>query len=287
MEILINDQPLDFELKDIISLSEIIDHVSEWAGKNNYYILDYKVQTESKSLKPMSDEIDKIEIEVGDIKDLTLATVNELLEYLNRVGSFLAERLYKNIPFSLDEKEQLQEGVDCIEKAFIVLISPEPIEEKSKNMKAVVSDLANLAKDIDSDEGLMKVLQNMTLIRYHLLDLSRQYRFKALSPEELEKGKQKFLSQLESVDGLLEKITSEFTIGKEAHAILALNDLMEGLFEGINVLYLTGTAIETSEKITVIFQDLMKAIEEKDMVTAADIIDFDLRDAIKEYQTSS
>ncbi|MDH5718581.1 MAG: hypothetical protein OEZ22_13225 [Spirochaetia bacterium] len=279
MDIFINNEPLQFELKEDLPLSKIIDNISTWAAEKDYYILEYHVDSGSKKTEPFSNEINKLEIEIGDIQDLTRATLNELLDYLNRVGSFLSNKIHSKSELTENETLELIEGIDCINNAAAVLSG-----QTGNNISNTLNELKKIAKTAKTEQDILNLLQHLTYIRFFILDTRRQFQFKFLTPDELDECKKKFIDKIDKIETYLEKMTTEFTIGKEAEAILSLNDLIEIIYDGLTVLHLTSTAPETAEKIASLLKDLMDSLDKKDMVTVADILDFDLRDSLKELK---
>ena len=105
-----------------------------------------------------------------------------------------------------------------------------------------------------------------------------------LSEEEIKALKDKFKDQVPQLLKLVEDIATSLTVGKEAQAMTGIEQLVEYFSELLALLGRDQNQKEFSEKLVGLLSELTSALDSADLVTAADIIDYDLKDVLDELQ---
>lgn len=275
MQIFVNSQALDYELEKSATLSEIIDNVQEWAKKSNMFILDYDVVTEKENNNDLltSDDIDKINIEIGNSEDVILKNIIDLNEYIDKMGSFLAVNP-KLEELTKENFNIVSEGLKYISDALIEL------REKIRSEESLNKAIEVLQKNpVDLEIG--EVIAALASARNHTMLWKKQYEYIRLSEEELLQKKDEFMEKIPEYISSLDDIAQDLTTGETAKAVTELEKWMVYLSEGLNILTITGYRLDKVESLTKLLSSLTDSLFENDLVTSADIVDFDIRDELE------
>ena len=277
MEILVNETPLEFKLDQAIPLVEVIEHISEWAADSDNYILDYKVTPELAPGETMlSSSIERLEIQVGDRSALIQHNLMEVSAYVEQVGAFVAERTQKEE--AIEEISTIADGMKwCIDSLGSIEKQLGIVEnEKLAEAKATI-----LETDLSTP---LLFIQALAILRNHILVWTKQHVLSQLSEEEIKALKDKFKDQVPQLLKLVEDIATSLTVGKEAQAMTGIEQLVEYFSELLALLGRDQNQKEFSEKLVGLLSELTSALDSADLVTAADIIDYDLKDVLDELQ---
>lgn len=281
MEILVNQTPLDFELQETISLPQVINHIEDWACQNNYYVLDYtytttgtaKTQNE-KSI--MSSDIVKLEIQVGDQGDLIEQNLIEVSTYIDKAGSFIADLVQNEKELPNDEIANIQEGFSWIQDV---------LQSVKKQIQIGASEEFNHALDNITSlelnaESMMPALQVLAVLRNHVLIWLKQYNFSKLSQADYEKLKNELQADIPKLHDSIEQIATNLTVGKEAEALMQLEGIVPFLSDVLAAINVEGKNEDICTELISVLNNLTTALDSNDSVTAADLVDYDLRDLL-------
>jgi hypothetical protein len=278
MRIYIGDEPLDFELNEVLPFSQILDKLQAWAESQALFIIDYHVAAKQEFAEKTdlnSDEIEEIRLQIGDQKDLVESNLRELIDYTDRAGLHLAQIIQQGKLLNEAEERDLKAG-----GAFIA----ESLDALSKYLQPEnADDLAKAINDLNVNPDLIEKVNALAAIQNQLRVWLRHTEFSRISLEEARERVATFRTQLVPLQEELEQIAARFTQGREQEALQRLETITETLVDAAILLRIAkDDKANMSEKLIPLLGQLTGAIDTRDLVTAADIVDFDLRDLLKE-----
>jgi len=271
-------EELNFTLSEKISFAQIIAKLTEWAESQKLFIIDYRVAAKPEFTGKEdldSSEIEVIELQLGDQTDLIEANLRELIDYTDRAGMHLAKVIQEGK--SLDERE----AADL--KTGGVFIT-ESISAMTRHLKPENADgLTQAINNLNSNPDLIEKINGLAAIQNQLRLWLRQAEFSRVTPEAAIEKVSVFRSQLSELDRELEQVAAKLTQGREQEALQKFENISQILVDAIILMRIAKDAkVAVTEKLVKFLDDLTQAIDRRDLVTAADIADFDLRDALKE-----
>lgn len=273
MDIYINNEKLEFTLEKETSLQDILKHIQDWAGQRELYLIDYNLDSIDENGPFHSGNIHRLDISLGDRTDLLKHNLIEMQRYVDRILKFLAEKLQKQAELSAEESAQLLEGKEWLSESLVasygLLSGSSQLDEK-------------VIHDLESSSSLQEHIICLSRVADLLSLWYRQFSYNILSEEEQQAFTKKFLAELPAVAKSLEEIASDFTVGKEVKGFQTLDSTLAFFSDGL--LYLSNDPVwgEVIERLTDILRELVQALSDQDMVNAADIIDYDLREILDE-----
>ncbi len=278
MEIYLGDERLQFELTETLPFSAVMRKLQAWAESQNLYVIDYRVAAkpgfESKE-DLSSDEIAVIHLQLGNQRDLIESNLRELIDYTDRAGLHLAGTIQSGKPLSAQEQQDLATGGVFLAESLQTLqtyLRPENPES-----------LARALKELNSHPDLIEKINALALIQNQLKIWLRQTEFSRVSPEEAQERVAHFREQIPALQEELEKVAARFTQGREQEALQMLETISQTLVDAVVFMRIANDKSQNAgEKLVDLLGQLTAAIDSRDLVTAADIVDFDLRDLLKE-----
>jgi hypothetical protein len=278
MDIFVNDEKLEFTLDKKASLQEILNHIQEWASKRELYLIDYELASLDEDGPFHSGNIKELHLKLGDRTDLIRYNLIEMQNYIERVLRFLGEKVKIGKVLSSEEEAQLLEGKEWLGESLVS--SHHLLSGKENNNDSFLKPLTD-AKSIEDHISALSYIFDRLNIWF------KQFTFNTLSEKERQVYIQKFLLELPAVIKSLEEIAADFTVGKEVKGFQHLDKTLEFLSDGLLYLSSDKTWGEVLERLTEILNELVIALSSQDMVNAADIIDYDLREIIDEIMQLS
>jgi len=278
MEIYVGDERLQFELTETLPFFGIMQKLQAWAESQNLYIVDYRVAAkpgfENKE-DLTSDEIAVINLQLGDQRELIESNLRELIDYTDRAGFHLAGVIQSGKILSTQEEQDLTTGGVFLAESLQTLqtyLRPDNPES-----------LACAVKELNSHPDLIEKINALALIQNQLKIWLRQTEFSRVSPEEATERVARFREQVPGMQEELEKIAARFTQGREQEALQMLETISQTLVDAVVLMRIANDKSQgAGEKLVDLLGQLTGAIDSRDLVTAADIVDFDLRDLLKE-----
>lgn len=285
MRILIGGSPdgagaeeLNFELTEVIPLATIMDKLTAWAETQKLFIVDYRIAAKPEFANKEnlnSDEIDVIHLALGDQADLVESNLRELIDYTDRVGLHLAKIIQEGKALEAKDASDLKTG-----GAFIA----ESLATLTRHLRPENADnLTEAVNALNTKDDLVDRINGLAAIQNQLRLWLRQAEFSRVTPAEAIEKVKNFRELIPALQSDLEQIAAKFTQGKEQDALQKLEAVSQTLIDGIILMRIAGDAKKQhTEKLVTLLGDLTQAVDSRDLVTAADIADFDLRDALKE-----
>jgi len=290
MDIYVNNESLNFELSQVIPLKEVLNHVQEWAVKKDLYILDYKtpntkVETTDYTL---SSEISRLDIELGTQKELVFDNLVELNSYLDTMGSHLATLCQSSqSEIILSDKA---DGLMWICDSFISLqpyfLTDSVLDNEDELLKAV-----NYIKEIDklkqiSVTDTINLVAALGSLKLSTSQWIKSFEVAQIKQEDISIYVEKIKKECKNIGLSLDKIATNLTIGKQAEAILELEKIIEFLSDSVAIFSRLPNKKALCQKIIDVMSSLMLSLDNADLINAADIVDFDIKDLLAEIKKS-
>ncbi|GAB4431543.1 MAG: hypothetical protein OHK0011_14360 [Turneriella sp.] len=277
MEIYVGDERLQFELTESLPFSAIMQKLQAWAESQNLYIVDYRVAAkpgfESKE-DLTSEEIAVINLQLGDQRELIESNLRELIDYTDRAGFHLAGVIQAGKALSAQEEQDLTTGGVFLAESLQTLqtyLKPDNYES-----------LARAVKELTSNPDLIEKINALALIQNQLKIWLRQTEFSRVTREEAAERVAHFREQVSGLQEELEIIAARFTQGREQEALQMLETVSQTMVDAVVLMRIANDQNQgAGEKLVDLLGQLTAAIDSRDLVTAADIVDFDLRDLLK------
>jgi hypothetical protein len=277
MEIYVGDERLQFELTETLPFSAIMQKLQAWAESQNLYIVDYRVAAkpgfENKE-DLTSEEIAVINLQLGDQRELIESNLRELIDYTDRAGFHLAGVIQAGKTLSPQEEQDLTTGGVFLAESLQTLqtyLKPDNHES-----------LAGAVRELNSNPDLIEKINALALIQNQLKIWLRQTEFSRVTREEAAERIARFREQIPVLQEELEKIAARFTQGREQEALQMLETVSQTMVDAVVLMRIADDQSQgAGEKLVGLLGQLTAAIDSRDLVTAADIVDFDLRDLLK------
>ena len=271
-------EELSYELEKSLPFGQILDKLQAWAESQGLFIIDYRVAAKPEfaaKAELSSDEIDVISLQLGDQLQLVESNLRELIDYTDRAGLHLARAIQEGKALSENESRDLKNGGAFISESFDAL-SRYLVAENPENIAKALNDL-NTNPDLVEKINALALLQNQLRLWLRYAEFSR------VSPAEAADKIALFREKIPSLQQDVEQIAARLTQGKEQDALVMLETVSSTLIDAVVLMRKANDAkMHTGEKLVGLMGQLTAAIDARDLVTAADIVDFDLRDLLKE-----
>lgn len=265
-------------MTETLPFAEILTKLTAWAESQKRFIIDYRVAAKPEFAEKEdlnSDEIDVINLQIGDQTDLLESNLRELIDYADRVGMHLAKVIQEGKSLDAKETADLKAGGVFVAELLGTLtnyLKPENGES-----------LTNALNALNTNPDLIEKINGLAIIQNQLKLWLRQTEFSRVTPAEATEKVAEFRTRIAELGSELEQIAARFTQGKEQEALQRLETVSQTLVDAAILMRIANDAKKVmAEKLVTLLGDLTKAIDARDLVTAADIVDFDLRDLIKE-----
>ncbi len=298
MEIIVNQEPIDFELTEVISLSEVLNKLSEWAANKKLFIIEYivkPIQNKSISKKEeqelSTNEINKLEVLIGTEKDLLIENIYNLNQYVEKLGVFLASSIQNKVEISSEEKINIKEGFYWIHEVTSLMLehhlfkSKNAVNIRQNRIKEILSTIYQYAETElpNKEEEMFSFLDDLGYLKFQVEIWNKIAVFYNFTEEELKDLWNTFILEIPNILDKLENIATQFTLSKENEAIPILEGIIHDLSDSITIINLLNKSKlnEWQSKIVKMLQEILELLDNKDYVTVADILDYDLKELLE------
>jgi|JI8StandDraft_1071087.scaffolds.fasta_scaffold34787_2 hypothetical protein len=271
-------EELAYELGESLPFAQILDKLQAWAESQGLFIIDYRVAAKpefAEKAELTSDEIEVINLQLGDQLQLVESNLRELIDYTDRAGLHLARAIQEGKPLSESEERDLKNGGAFIAESFDAL-SRYLVAENPESIGGALNAL-------NTNPDLVEKINSLALLQNQLKLWLRYAEFSRVSPAEAADKIALFREKLPLLQQDLDQIAARFTQGKEQDALIMLETVSSTLIDAVVLMRKANqTKSDAGDKLVSIMGQLTAAVDARDLVTAADIVDFDLRDLLKE-----
>ncbi len=278
MRIVVDDELLNFELNETLPFAQILDKLQAWAESQGLFIIDYRVAAKPEFADKTdltSDEIEEINLQLGDQLQLVESNLRELIDYTDRAGLHIARVIQEGKILTANEDRDLKNGGAFIAESFDALskyLQPENAES-----------IAGALNTLNTNPDLIEKINALALLQNQLLLWLRYAEFSRVSPAEAAEKVIVFREKLPALQAELEQVAAKLTQGKEQDALVLLETISSTLVDAVVLMRKANDDKKfAGDRLVNVLGQLTAAIDARDLVTAADIVDFDLRDLLKE-----
>lgn len=277
MQVFIDNKESEFVQNPQILLAQFLDLVQDLElTPRELYIIHYECLPKEANGQTAIAEIETLNIYTGTEKELLKENLNSLLEYIDQMGVFLAEKMGSQK--SLDEQElfQYQEGISWLSSALESLSHYFPdLKQFHQNILQLNSVDPNKAEHLETIMNSLAALRDVTSTHF------QKIYFSDLSQEQKDQMIVEFKENQEQLFEIFENIAAEISAGNENQAIVQLYQTVEYINTYLRVLPDSPKNQELTKELTTLLEKIVEALDAQDSVLAADFIDYDLSDFIK------
>jgi len=313
MKILINDKNIDFTLEQEEKFGDVIKDLEKWITQNDNVIRHVRVNNKILDLEDFNVE-NRMKIE--DIKKVEIVTSNKIelafdtLETINQYRATIISMFDDDINEIINRNDEILEGISLILEGFqlslkILNINPiVVINNKGKKLDVILLDLDRIINEYEKrylDESAIDLIGViMSDIEEYLLKVHKWgivKNFKKIKNETIDEipfiGEilKDLLIVCKEADKKFEEIGTDIQIGEDLKAfkgIYYLSDIINEIIEVFRVI--KGIVIKNNrdiledleaekifENITEYLKEVEKSFHINDLVTIADIIEYELK----------
>jgi hypothetical protein len=275
MEILVNREPLDYQLESETSLGEVVDGVQEWLNDGKFTITSLDVNDEAYPIHDRQswqdidlDAVERLEIEAIPLSDAKQTTLIALIEFLDILDDILRLRQEERLREVVVELPYVREQIAAIIPTYVdsqtgVLFNAQ-LNSGALPEESVVASLHNELTDLK------------TLLLSRAKELVYPLRELAVTLGTL----RSFASNLEEVPVLLQT-------GKDTEAmqmVITLTELLSRVYrvaplaeqaDGADQLDLRGLRALLGE-LAPQLRELEEAFKVKDTVLVGDLLEYEV-----------
>ncbi|TGK22367.1 hypothetical protein EHO61_00880 [Leptospira fluminis] len=305
MEIFVNEQRLESAIENEKNLGEVFDAVGRWVESNGKFLLSCIVDGEefrSDTMKSKSiDSASKMEFYVGEELDILLSSLNELDAYVDKVGTTLLGR------DSLTEKEskELSDGVNWIDSLLrsagrMLKLRYDQIKPMGtgNNVEEVLAALRQRSSKLDGIGAIEEFLEHLRDLKLFTMDLIARASVLDLDLPTLREILDTFIKAVPALKQSFIKVNENYQAGRDevathllTQSVSQINVLLTSFITlrqklpGLNYsgLLIDGKSFEEkTNELNDTLASVAVALEEKDIIRAGDIIEYEIPAALDE-----
>jgi len=319
MEILVNNEKLEFQLEEEKNLKEVIESLNDWLYKNmkviDEIILDGKVHTgEIQDLTAHSvDDTDKLELTVIDINDLVRSSLMETKNYLKEIHKFMDSK----DDFSDEDIKRILSGLHWLINIFTRINNIHNYEKifasKKFNFKKDLDSLIKSRQEIDKCFTAKETSKASKLVKndlkmhintwFHNIDKlieSRPVSTDSLSSmrDKVSEQVYRIIKKIPDMQKLIEMTAIDIQTGHENEAMANLQIIL-GTLESITALlqlikstfsldykkikFHDEPIEEFNKNLTKLLKEMLEGMKIKDTVLMSDLLTYELKPKIELY----
>ena len=313
MQIYVNDQELDAKLVEENNLLDVYESINDWTSKNTKYILGFLVDQTEYSIRQLKDlnpdDVKRIDFFIGDEVEMMISTVDELDRYIDQIGSVLYEEEiqknedYKNLNEGIHWIMEIMKSVSGILKIDLN-VAASPVSEKGDiPIDIILNNLDTLSLNLIHEENTPlkdEFLSYLRGLKFFVMKLGFQIRMMNADFDELMDSVDEFENRIDELSENMISINIAFSSGNDGEALNTLDSATEKLNHYLSVLYAldykyltdTGTSLfkiqpsgdgllKHAREITEHLKNLSDMLEKKDIVSAGDILEYEITESLK------
>ncbi|PJZ75068.1 hypothetical protein CH373_03360 [Leptospira perolatii] len=305
MEIFVNDQKLQSAIENEKSLGEIFEAVGKWVEANGKFLLSCTVDGK-EFLSTMNgigiDTVSKMEFFVGEELDILISSLGELDSYVDKIGTTLLGR------DSLTEKEsrELSDGVKWIDTVLrsagnLLKLKFEQIKPMGtgNNVEEILFSLARQSAKLDGVLPIEEFLENLRDLKLFIMDLVARASVLDLDLPTLRDILETFIKAVPALKEGFIKVNENYQSGRDevathllTQAVSQINVLLTSFITlkqklpglDYSTVEINGKSFEQkTNELNDSLAAIALALEEKDIIRAGDIIEYELPAALDEF----
>ena len=313
MEVQINNCPVNFELENEKTVSDVIESMNKWITERALVFTEAMIDDKNYFIDELPDipigNVKQINCIVQSNADIVISSLNEGIDYCNKAQHFMDSSIKDEKP-DLSQVESLFEGSNWLIEVFRTVIqllsmNAEEIKYKDKEIAEYLNDLDKFKdeiltkKDTISTIELFKTGSNLfTAIEniFRMMLISDELKSLIIrsidSPDSLVKSlfelKENIPGQLDN----LEETACAFQAGKDYEASEKLQAFTDFVFQysrtihqisavfEIDLSKITVNEIDMNEKnaeIQNLLTEIVNVMENDDIISLSDILEYEMK----------
>jgi len=316
MQIFVNDQILDAVMSSEDNLLEVYESVNNWTVENNKYILGFLVDQAEHSIKQLKEikpeEIKRFDFFIGDEVEMMITTIDELDRYIDQVGTVLYEDQvsgsedFLNLKDGMHWMKEIMNSISVILKLDLSSTLTNVHEKGDCSIEDLLNEMDQLSGKFlenHSQEEIDEFLNYLRGLKAFIMKLAFQIRMMNAEIDELMDSLEDFEQNIESITDELIQMNIDFNSGNDHAALLSLDEYTEKLNHYLSVVYALDykymseegnslfsenpdgkKILEITGTITEQLKNLSEALENKDIVSTGDILEYELTESLKDLK---
>jgi hypothetical protein len=305
MQIYVNDQIVETKLEKEKNLGEVYEAVSNWVESSGKYLVSCRLdgqEVNKESLYDISiDDNTRLDFFVGEEYDMLQASLQELDNYVDKVGNTLFGR------DSLTEREatDLSEGMTWISSVMqstqsLLKLNFESIKPmgRGKSVREIVDYLKENHTHLETPDSIGGFLEHLRDFKLFLMDLITRTQILELSEKELKALIREFFLSMNELKTDFRKVNEMYQSGKDQSALDILTDSISKLNailaclislknkpeqKELEEIQENGKSLgEATQSLKSILEKIAQAYEESDIIYAGDLIEYELPEVLDE-----
>ena len=305
MKIYLNEEVLDSDLETEKTIAEVYTGVKTWIESNGKFLVGFKVdgseknQTELNSLSIES--VARVDFYVGESLDIVIGTLIELDKYIDKVG----DTLFGRDSLTTKETKDFNDGkkwmnsvlrsAETILKLDYKVMNPHGLE---KSIEEIIHILVGEEK-LDSVKTIEVYLDNLRDLKLFIMDLINRITLFNLDTETVKEILTTYGNNMEVLKKEFISVNENFQSGKELvatellqHSSGRLHIMISGLISVANriheykiddLVFDGETLLSINQILTEKLLMVAKSLEDKDIVTAGDILEYELPEVLDKF----
>lgn len=306
MIIYLNEEILETKLEEEKTIGEVYQAINSWIESSGKYLVNCFVDGIEKNPSELRDiqieSVKRLDFYVGEDIDILIASLIELDKYIDIIGNTLFGR------DSLTQKEthDLKEGLTWMQTVFgsaktLLRLDYTRIIPfgSDKNMLEIIAKAVDPENKLDSVKVIEEYLENLRDLKLFVMDLLNRVTLLNIDPETVKEILTTYGDNMEVLKKEFIRVNENFQSGKDhlatellSHSTGRLHVMISGLVSvasrgnelkvedikiGDDTLFTVNTLL--TEKLS----QVEKALADKDIVTAGDILEYELPEILEKF----
>ncbi len=316
MEVQINGFPIEITLEEEKTVSDVVVSVSEWTSERNLIFVGIEVDEDYYNIEEVPDiSIDDAKVLnclVQSKSDIVYDTVNEGIDYCERVIDFFSDMDHKA---ATEELEDLVSGMEWLQEVFpsvagLLNMNLAEIRYRDSNIDSYIHKLNEFKHSIvqfiaagegefNFDSRLFEELKEIFAV-FLLSEEMRKLIVDSIdSPDILVGTLKKIEESLPDQMKILEEAAIAYQTGNDKEGVEKLFEFIDFMFGYTRTCYqmapvfnldfdkieIDGISLsEKNRELHNLLNDTLEIIENNDMISLADILEYEMVEAIENLE---
>ena len=320
MQVLINNQQVDYELENEKKLSDVVESVMRWTAERGLIFMEAIVDNSLYVVEEIPDldvqDVEVLNCLVESRSDMVFSTAGEGVAYCERVLSYIDE-IPDGEEITAENLQEVMEGVNWLTEVFysvahLLEINPEGFRFKDKPVLQFIDELRKTAIEIDQRPESVSP-QEFIVSKKNIFEDARDVfrmilvsdEMKTLiiqsidSPDVLMTSLQQIKTELPEMINRIEEIAIAFQTGKDEEAGEKLNEFIEFVYGYTRTCYqiapvfnlmlsdimIEDTSLEEmNNELLDLLNETMEILENNDIISLSDIMEYEFKPAFEEIE---
>lgn len=306
MIIYLNEEILETKLEHEKMVGEVYQAINSWIESKGKYLVNCCVDGISKNLSELKyieiSSVERLDFYVGEDIDILIDSLLELDKYIDNVGNILFGR----DSLTQGETTDLKEGLNWIQtvlssaKTLLRLDYTRIIPYGSeKNMLEIIAMAVDPQNKLDSVKAIEDYLENLRDLKLFVMDLLNRVTLLNIDSDTVKEILTTYGEHMEVLKKEFVRVNENFQSGKDhlatellSHSTGRLHVMISGLVSVAsrgNELKVEEIKIgeDTLFSVNALFTEKLtqieKALADKDIVTAGDILEYELPEVLDKF----